>query len=453
MNLKLRFSLLFSLLFSAMLASVMLVVYTLFARFRIEEFKDRLEEKARTTIRLLIKVKEVDDQLLKIIDKNTINQLYNEKVLIFNEQLELVYSSIDDAPVTWTKQELQKIREEKSILRRNGEYEVYGMFYDTRVKDYYALVSAEDKYGKSKLRYLRILLTCAFAAGSLLVWFLSYYVSRKALLPLDKFRDKITRITEKNLNERLLETTGNNEIGILSHAFNQMLDRINTSYDRQKEFTSNASHELRTPVARIVTQLENLIQHPLTPPDTNQVLRQVSADCYQLSDIISSLLILSRIDNDPHSKGFGPVRLDEVVFYAEEQLKKLYPDFKFRFEIESTEDDINIELHGDETLLRIAIGNLLKNGYFYSSDGIVTCVMTPAAGVIELQITNRGDLPGIADTSLLFNTFTRGSNAKSKAGSGLGLSLVKRILDYHQAVVEYRTPDTDTNQLVVTFHR
>ncbi|MBE7170263.1 MAG: HAMP domain-containing protein [Williamsia sp.] len=452
MNLKLRFSLLFSLLFSIILASVMLVVYTLFARFRIEEFKDRLEEKARTTIRLLIKVKEVDDQLLKIIDRNTINQLYNEKILIFNDKLELVYSSIDDAPVTWTKKELEKIRQEKSILRKNGEYEVYGMFYDTRVKDYYALVSAEDKYGKSKLRYLRILLTFAFVAGSLLVWFLSYYVSKKALLPLDKFRNKIITITEKNLNEKLPASTGNNEIGVLSNAFNQMLDRINTSYSRQKEFTSNASHELRTPITRIVTQLENLMQNPATPPATNEILREISAGCYQLSDIISSLLILSKMDNNPQAKGFQPVRLDEVIFYAEEQLKKLYPDFKFQFEIESTADDINIELNGDETLLRIAIGNLLKNGYLYSSDGIVQCVMKPRAGMIELQITNRGETPQVADTSLLFNTFTRGKNVQHKAGSGLGLSLVKRILDYHQAHVEYRTPEMDVNQLVVRFH-
>jgi sensor histidine kinase regulating citrate/malate metabolism len=118
MNLKQRFSSLFSLLFSAILAAVMFIVYTLFAQFRTEEFKERLAEKAITTIRLLNEVKEVDNQLLKIIDKNSINQLYNEKILVFNEQLEVVYSSIDDAPITWKKEELRKIKEEKSTLKK-----------------------------------------------------------------------------------------------------------------------------------------------------------------------------------------------------------------------------------------------------------------------------------------------------------------------------------------------
>jgi signal transduction histidine kinase len=451
MNLKQRFSLLFSLLFSAILGIVMLVVYSLFARFRTEEFKDRLEEKARTTIKLLSEVKEVDNRLLKIIDKNTINQLYNEKTIIFNEQLEVVYSSIDDAPLTWTKEELQKIREEKSTLKRNGEYEVYGMFYDSKYKDYYALVSAEDKYGNNKLTFLKYLLVAAFALGTLLVSFLSFYVSKKSLKPLDNFRNDILDITGKNLNKRLRQNNKNDEIDILSKAFNQMLERIDVSYNRQREFTSNASHELRTPIARIVTQLENIIQDKGTSTETANVLASISEDCYQLSDIVTSLLILSQIDNNAEAKGFKKIRLDEIIFYAEEQLRKFHPNFKFQFEIEAATDDLNIEVMGDETLLRIAIGNVLKNGYHYSSNGVVRCTLISGVETIELHVVNKGEVPDIADAALLFNTFTRGSNAQNKTGSGLGLSIVKHIFDYHNAVVEYKMPDENTNELIICF--
>jgi signal transduction histidine kinase len=429
----------------------MFIVYTLFAQFRTEEFKERLAEKAITTIRLLNEVKEVDNQLLKIIDKNSINQLYNEKILVFNEQLEVVYSSIDDAPITWKKEELRKIKEEKSTLKKNGEYEVYGMFYDTRNKDYYALVSADDKYGKSRLKFLRYLLIGAFIVGSSLVWILSFYLSKKALRPLDTFRSDITDITENNLNKRLPERDRKDEISILSNAFNEMLKRIDLSYNRQKVFTSNASHELRTPIARIVTQLENLINDTGTNPATGKALRLISQDCYQLSDIISSLLILTKIDNSSPEKGFKKLRLDEIVFYAEERMKNRHPDFKFQFEIESGDDSLDFEVEGDETLLRIAIGNLLKNGYLYSSDGMVSCVMKTSIKKIELRIINKGETPGVEDTSLLFNSFSRGKNSQNKSGSGLGLSIVKNILTYHDALVEYKLPSPNTNELIVTF--
>jgi signal transduction histidine kinase len=149
------------------------------------------------------------------------------------------------------------------------------------------------------------------------------------LLPLDRFRRNIINITEKNLNKRLTERNSQDEITILSKTFNEMLERIDLSYNRQKEFTSNASHELRTPISRIVTQLENLIHDTATNPQIAKDLRNISEDCYQLSDIISSLLVLSKIDNDPSSKGFNRLRLDEIVFYGEEHLKKFHPDFKF----------------------------------------------------------------------------------------------------------------------------
>src|SRR5215218_4219935 len=106
MQLKHRVPLFFSFLFSLLLASVMLTVYYLFSNFRKIEFKDRLAERSKTIIKLLLEVKEVDDQLLKIIDQNTINRLYNEKTLIFNDSMRLIYSSIDDAIIAWSAEDL-----------------------------------------------------------------------------------------------------------------------------------------------------------------------------------------------------------------------------------------------------------------------------------------------------------------------------------------------------------
>ncbi|HWJ26959.1 MAG TPA: ATP-binding protein, partial [Flavisolibacter sp.] len=232
----------------------------------------------------------------------------------------------------------------------------------------------------------------------------------------------------------------------------QMMNRIDQAYQRQREFTGTASHELRTPLARIITQLENVLQTRKINPEVEAVLKSISEDIYQLSDIVSSLLLLSEMDNKGESKFFQSIRLDELLFLSASQLSKLYPDFKLYFEIENgTSRDLNLEILGDETLLKIALVNLLKNAYLYSDHQTVNCVLRQEEKFVELRITNQGAVPQIEDTDLLFQTFRRGTNVRQQVGSGVGLSIVRRILQYHDARVQYQIPDNRTNMLIVTF--
>ena len=95
MSLKLRSALLFTAIVATILLICYTVIYALYAEFKKEEFVIRLEEKAITTYKLLVDVKEIDHHLLKLIDKNTLNELYNEKVIVFNKNREVIYSSFD----------------------------------------------------------------------------------------------------------------------------------------------------------------------------------------------------------------------------------------------------------------------------------------------------------------------------------------------------------------------
>jgi two-component system sensor histidine kinase ArlS len=454
MRLKHRVPLFFSFLFSIVLASVMMTVYYLFANFRKVEFKDRLSEKAETTVKLLLEVKEVDDRLLKIIDQNSINRLYNEKTLIFDENMQLIYSSIDDATVNWSPEELSAIKHHKEVFKRVKEYDVLGFYYKFNAKDFYTLISAEDRYGNRKLSYLKFLLLGAFIIGTVMAWLLSFYLNKKALQPLDTLRRQMQEITSKNLIIRVREPKRQDEIKVLTQSFNQMLDRIDKAYKSQKDFTSNASHELRTPVARIAMQLENLMKREGLECDVRRTVQSVVEDTYELSDIISSLLLLSKIEDAPGSTAFQRIRLDEVIFKTASRVSRMHPDFKLQFEIENeTADDLTIEVEGDETLLEIAVLNLLVNGYMYSDDQTVGCVLKQQKDSLVLTIVNNGAVPGKADTTTLFNTFTRGNNTKNKPGSGIGLSIVQRILHYHQASIVYNMPDRNTNQIVISFKR
>jgi K+-sensing histidine kinase KdpD len=182
------------------------------------------------------------------------------------------------------------------------------------------------------------------------------------------------------------------------------------------------------------------------------VLKSIAEDAYHLSDIITSLLVLAKTEESNDRTGLQKVRLDEVIFQVAAQMSKAYPDFKLHFEIENEESkQLTMELRGDETLLRIALLNLFKNAYLYSSDQQVHCSVTETSDALRLTIINRGEVPDTSDTTYLFNTFTRGSNSSKTQGSGIGLSIVRRILHYHQASIVYHIADKQTNKVQITF--
>ncbi|WP_299247826.1 HAMP domain-containing protein, partial [uncultured Cytophaga sp.] len=257
MNLKNKISFIVSFLFTIIFAISATVIYILFADFRQEEFEIRLREKALSTIKLLVEIEEVDNQLLKIIDKNSIHKLYNEKVLIFNSDFNLIYSSLDDQKIKWDKADLTYLKKNKNFYRKDINHEIFGIFYDTNQHDYYALISASDDFGKRKLRYLLYILIITYIVFTITCWFITTYIVKKLLLPLDTFYKTLKGINENNLKTRIHVHTKKNEIDLLANEFNQMLQRIDISYQKQKEFTAHASHELRTPIARILAQIEN----------------------------------------------------------------------------------------------------------------------------------------------------------------------------------------------------
>jgi len=452
MNLKQRFSFIFSCLFSVLLATVTLTVYLLFAKFRQGEFSALMAEKAQTTAKLLIEVKEIDYKMQKIIDSNSINKLYKENTQIYDENYKLIYNSNDTLTVNLTKADLDQIRTKRRFFKKTAQYDVLGLYYTYDHKHYYVAVSAEDTYDNNKLNYLKYLLLGAFIIGTAVVWLLSFSLSKKALLPLDNFRKRIQEITDSNLKVRLSEAKREDEINALAHSFNQMMDRIDNAYNRQKEFTGNASHELRTPVARLAAQVENLIQRPGLDNAIRANLTSIFEDTFQLSEIISSLVALADINSSEHQFSFNKIRLDELIFSVVADLSKVFPDFKLKFEIENNIGTAKEpKIAGDETLLKIALLNLFKNGYIYSDNHALECLIRQDDQGVAVLITNTGEVPKIEDTKTLFTAFYRGSNIGTVAGSGIGLSIVKRVLEYHKASIVYNILDQNTNQVHISF--
>ncbi|MDQ6609816.1 MAG: HAMP domain-containing histidine kinase, partial [Bacteroidota bacterium] len=319
-------------------------------------------------------------------------------------------------------------------------------------RNYYVFISAQDKYGFRELNYLQALLVISYIAAIILIWLLSFHLSRLTLTSLSEVTRQIEDSNTKRRKINLAQLTHNDEIKTLATAFNRLMDRIEEAYSSQRAFTSNAAHELRTPVARLSAQLENIVKAKVCTAQVQLSLQNTIQDVHQLSEVITSLLLLSKIEANDGANAFAGVRIDEALFAARAQLLKIYPDFKFHFSIENTcIAELSMEVKGDETLLVIAFLNVLRNAYAYSDNQSVHCSLQQVNGRLEVRITNSGETPKIEDIRQLFTTFKRGSNSTNKPGSGIGLSIVQRILQYHGATLTYNTPTTRVNEIIICF--
>ena len=452
MTLKNRISLLVSLLFTILFGLASTVIFILYSNYRKEEFRERLEIKALSNIKLLVNVKQVDNQLLKIIDQNSINKLYDEKTLVFDSNYKLIYSSIDDAKINWSVDDLKYLKKNKTFFKKQGDYEVYGVFYDTNDKDFYALISATDDYGNRKLLFLRYTLVISYIFFTTICWLLTSFMVRKAMNPLNAFHQKIKNINENNLDTRIESKSSKDEIDLIADEFNFMMDRIEISYQRQKEFTANASHELRTPLSRMTSQIENAVSDPDIRPKSKSFLNALLTDVNHLSELINSLLILSKIDNS-EADNHEVQRLDEILFSSIEKINKTFPDFVILFEMEESDDlDTALEINGNKNLLEIAITNVLKNAYIYSDNKQAEVKISTEDNLLLLSISNSGRTLSDFEQQNLFQPFMRGENAKGITGFGLGLRIVNRILSLHNSNITYSIPTDNVNLFRITFH-
>ncbi|MCV9927803.1 HAMP domain-containing histidine kinase [Flavobacterium sp. LS1R49] len=452
MTLKNRISLLVSLLFTILFGLASTLIFVLYANFRKEEFQDRLEIKALSNIKLLVNVKEIDHRLLKMIDRNSINQLYDEKTLIFDSNYKLIYSSIDDAKINWSIADLKYLKKNKTFFKQQGDYEVYGVFYDTGYKDFYALISATDHYGKRKLLYLRYILILSYVFFTTACWLLTSFTIKKVMNPLGLFHQKIKKINENNLDTRVETQSNTNEIDLIANEFNYMMDRIQISYQKQKEFTAHASHELRTPLSRITSQIENAIANNKTDNDNKKFLKVILSDVNQLTELIHSLLILSKLDNKKYENKESH-RIDEIIFSSIEKINRTFPDFIILFDIEENENlNDALEIKGNKNLLEIAFSNVLKNACVYSDNKQAEVKINVENHNLIISVSNTGNTLNEEEKKSLFQPFMRGKNAIGTAGFGLGLRIVQRILTLHKGTIIYSVPENNKNLFQLIFH-
>lgn len=438
-SLRIRFAIGFSILFTVVMAVAFIIVYATYADFRKEEYYTRLKNKALTTFKLLVEVEQVDHDLLQVIDKHTLNSLFDEKVLIF-ENGDLIYSSIDDKNIQYNQSLLSMVKLEKELHITQHENEVVGVYIEQGNKAYTILASAYDKYGRRKMNFLKWVMVTVYFAGLAIGWVATYFFVRNVLQPLYDLKDNLHKIGSENLHTRLAQTGQGEEVDSLSTSFNQMMERLQQAFSLRKDFVHYASHELRTPMTAMVTLTENALSKDHTIEQYRSVLQHIFLQQQNLTSITNSLLLLS--DKQEQVEEYPRVRLDELVFRSVEIVHSLFPAADIAVNIEGDiASEETLLVRANEPLLVMAFNNLLKNAVQYSSPQAAQISIRSLPDGKEIAFSNVGDPFLPEEEGMIFVPFFRASTAKNTRGHGLGLPLVKQIADLHGATVQYTHQD------------
>ncbi len=437
-SLKARLALGAGILFTFLLAVTFLTIYRSFSNFRKDEFYTRLHDRAYNTYKLLVEVDAIDSVLLQIIDINTRHSTVpQQKVLVFHDST-LIYNYSSNGQAALDTRMFPAIKKNKEMRYSIENFEVVGLSKSYKGRDYYILSAGYDLYGLRQLSFLRWAMLIAFVSGTVIAWLTVYFFVKKMVGPLDKLQISLSKIDDSTLHSRLLETGQGEEVDLLAININQLLARLENAFGFRKDFVHYASHELRTPLAAMISRTESALNGTKTLMQHKEVLQQLLQQQKQLTDITTSLLLLSDANKGFPLQDYPLERLDEMVFRSAEIIEDLIPEATIEVNVEGLPaNEDALLLPANEPLFQMALSNLLKNALQYSSDNKAVITLKVMENQKEVSIQNTGGAVPHEEREQIFTPFYRGSTTRDIKGHGLGLSLVKQITILHGGTIRY----------------
>lgn len=290
-----------------------------------------------------------------------------------------------------------------------------------------SLAETEDLL--ERVRVILFLVALGGIGGAAL---LGRFVAGRAIEPLQQLTATAERVAATGDLSQRIDSSGDDEIGRLAARFNEMLGALEESLRSQRQLIADASHELRTPVTSLRTNIETLQANPgLEAGRRADLLARATAQSEELSTLMNDVIELAR--GDRPEDGFEPLRFDELVEEAVERARRNAPGQ--RFEVDLTEATVV----GSPARLARAVNNLLDNAVKWNEPGQPIDVRMRDA---ELVIRDRG--PGFDEPELpqVFDRFFRGGRSRERAGSGLGLAIVRQVAEAHGGAAAARNaPD------------
>ncbi len=435
MTIRNKLTLLFTSLIAAILLTLNIYVYSLSDLYTNREFSARLEERAKLAAQIFLEKDEVDEKTFDKMEQRFLQGLPEEVSVIYDDKGKLVFehqTGSFEIPDSLLKQ----LKASGSLVVEDGARYIVGFPYEDNADNYLVVSSAIDRYGYTKLQNLQRVLLVGFIVGVLLVFFTARYFSYKALHPMSSIVKQVNKIKANNLHLRVHGGNNKDEVAELARTFNNMLSRLESSFESQRTFVRNASHELRTPLAVMIGEMEVSLTRKRTEEQYVEALITVLSQARQMTNLVNDLLSLATQENSDELLD-NQVRIDEVMWELQEEMHRAFPDKQLIFKLDHLPDDPDlITVNGNQAYLKRAIGNIVNNALKYSNGQPVEMAVSAQAGDVKIEVKDKGI--GIAEEDLqrIFQPFYRGANARHQEGHGVGLPLTISVLKMHGGTID-----------------
>jgi signal transduction histidine kinase len=317
-----------------------------------------------------------------------------------------------------------------------------GKFFKNNDTGYIVIVSANDPFGFRELRDLQRILIIGFFLSVILSFVVGWKFSNYMLMPLRNVIKSVKKIKAENLHLRLDVKKGNDEMSQLAQTFNNMLNRLETAFETQNNFISNASHELRTPLTIISGEVELAMKTIEDTTKQEKALSKIKDEAERLEHILTSLLGLAQSGFNGKNQPWEEVRMDELLWEIKESVNQVHPNSKIEIDFSKLPDDEELlSLKVNKNLIKLAISNIVSNACKYSNENLVSISLESNANMLSIAVTDRGI--GIPQTDIqhIFEPFYRASNTNDFKGYGVGLPLSLNIIRLHRGSIAIKSQE------------
>ncbi|WP_108060271.1 sensor histidine kinase [Poseidonibacter lekithochrous] len=399
-----------------------------------------------------------DDESLKIKDLDKYIDLRNQFLIIFKED-SIAFTNQSRFK---TQEILEQIKYEDEHEDDSKKYEDRKEQLDKKYEDYYdegfieiddyvltinsfekdgeyyeAYLGIDEKYLEQSLDDIYGTIIVLNLVIFFLLTFLGYLLINKTINPLKLILNELEHLqSSDDLSKRLKENKTKDEFEELIISFNKMLENVENSVENIKQFSSDASHELKTPLTIIQGEIELIKNKEASKEELEAVINKVDKEQKKLQEIIKNFLLLSRLEKEVQSN--KRASLDKVLFEAVE----LNLDFIEKKNLElilEIEEDLNVNF--DEKYLSIVVNNLLTNAVKYTQEGHIKILAKKQNKNILLEINDSGIGISKEDQNKIYERFYRVDKARTsmKDGIGLGLAIVKKICERFESSIKVKS--------------
>jgi two-component system OmpR family sensor kinase len=329
---------------------------------------------------------------------------------------------------------------------------------DNGIPRYLVQVASSTAVLDESLFQLRLLLFISVPLTILLAALGGYYVAKKAFDPIDRIIRTAQSISVEHLDKRLEKGNVDDEISRLSTTLNDMFDRIEEAFKLQKQFTADASHELKTPLTILLGEIEVALKNPRTSEDYQGILRSAVEEIRRITNIVDDLLTIARLESGQLPLQNHPVRVDELLLDAVSRVSgyAIQHGIIVNYEVKnlSANDSEEVFVQGDRDKLLSVFINLLDNAIKYSkSSGTIRVVQKIEDKFARVEIVDKGIGISSNDLPYVFDRFYRADKSRStngaQRGSGLGLSISRFLIQAHGGTINIASREGEGTTVTV----